>query len=66
MASKQAQEFPVRVTKGTGKDKVTRTAHSPIAFEQLKTEGFKVEGKEQKQSQAPDQPQAASPKSAGK
>lgn len=38
-----AQDFPVRVTKGTGKDKIVRTAHSVIALRQLETEGFKVE-----------------------
>ena len=67
MASKQ--EFPVRVTKGTGDDKVTRTAHSPIALAQLQTEGFKIEGERraaapQKQAQKPAEKPAE--KSAGK
>lgn len=56
MASKQ--EFPVRVSKGTGDNKVTRTAHSPIALAQLQTEGFKIEGERrtaspQKQAEKP-------------
>lgn len=67
MASKQ--EFPVRVTKGTGDDKVTRTAHSPIALAQLQTEGFKIEGERraaapQKQAEKPAEKPAE--KSAGK
>lgn len=55
MTSKQ--EFPVRVSKGTGDDKVTRTAHSPIALAQLQTEGFKIEGERRS---------ASAKKSAGK
>ena len=56
MASKQ--EFPVRVSKGTGDNKVTRTAHSPIALAQLQTEGFKIEGERRS---APAQKQAQKP-----
>ena len=65
MASKQ--EFPVRVSKGTGDNKVTRTAHSPIALAQLQTEGFKIEGERrtaspQKQAEKPaEQKQAEKP-----
>ena len=69
MASKQ--EFPVRVSKGTGDNKVTRTAHSPIALAQLQTEGFKIEGERraaapQKQAEKPAEQKPAEQKPAEK
>ena len=69
MASKQ--EFPVRVSKGTGDNKVTRTAHSPIALAQLQTEGFKIEGERrtaspQKRAEKPAEQKPAEQKPAEK
>lgn len=62
MATQLPKEFPVKVSKGTGDDKVTRHAHSPIAFRQLETQGFKVEGGGKKAQPAQQgQSQAAKP-----
>lgn len=49
------KSFPVRVTKGSGDDKITRTAHSIIAFRQLATQGFVEEGKRKPRTRKPAQ-----------
>lgn len=48
MASKVPSEFPVILEK----DGAKRTAHSPIAYNQLQTQGFKLEGKAPAKKQA--------------
>lgn len=38
--AKSPSEFPVLLQKGAGDDKVVRTAHSIIAYNQLVTQGY--------------------------
>ena len=54
MATKLPENFPVKVTKGSGDDKVTKHAHSAISFRQLESQGFKPEG--EKKAQRPSAP----------
>ena len=60
MAAKDPTSFPVKMTKGTGKDKVVRHAHSPIAYQQLKTQGWNlIQAPKAADSAKPADPKAA-------
>lgn len=58
MAAKLPENFPVKVTKGSGNDKVTKHAHSAISFRQLESQGFRLEGEKKAPAQRSSAPQA--------